>query len=135
MHLAQRAYILILLTAVLAVAGVWSSEAGFVGLWRLPAALLLLGLAFEGFRVRKVTIAAGVETAARAFLGREQPAAFAFRNTSSRNVAVEYAPVMPGGLEPLMHVRRVLAPARGVGRDSFTLVPIRPGLQSLLVFP
>jgi uncharacterized protein (DUF58 family) len=135
MHLAQRAYILILLTAVLAIAGVWSSEPGFVGLWRLPAALLLLGIAFEGFRVRKVTIAAGVETAARAFLGREQPAAFAFRNESSRNVAVEYVPVMPGGFEPLTHVRTVIAPAGGVGRDSFALVPIRLGLQSWLTLP
>lgn len=135
MHLAQRAYILILLTAVLAITGVWSSDPGFTGLWRLPAALLLLGLAFEGFSVRKVTIAAGVETAARAFLGREQPAAFAFLNQSSRDIAVEYAPVMPAGLEPLTHVRRVIAPARGVGRDSFALVPIRLGLQSWLTLP
>ena len=135
MHLAQRAYILILLTAVLGIAGIWSSEPGLAGLWRLPAALLLLGLAFEGSRVREVTIVAGVETAARAFLGREQPAAFAFWNESSRDVAVEYAPVMPEGLEPLPHVRRVIAPARGVGRDSFALVPIRLGLQSWLPLP
>ncbi|MDB6088320.1 MAG: hypothetical protein JWN85_1104 [Gammaproteobacteria bacterium] len=135
MHLAQRAYILLLLTAVLAIGGIWSSEPGFGGLWRLPAALLFSGLAFEGFIVAKITIAAGVETAARAFLGREQPAAFVFRNDYSRAVSVEYAPVVPGGFEPLGDVRRVIAPAHGVGRDSFKLLPIRLGIQSWPTLP
>src|SRR3977135_3681145 len=103
MRLAQRACVLVLLTAVLAIAGIWSSEPGFGGLWQMPAALLLLGLAFEGYIARRTTISAGVETASRAFLGREQPAAFAFRNESSRTVAVEYAPLMPEGIEPLTH--------------------------------
>ena len=135
MHLAQRAYVLILLTAVLVIAGIWSSEPGFLGLWHLPAALLLLGLAFEGHVVRKTTIDAGIETAPRAFLGREQPATFVFRNESSRAVAVEYAPVMPAGFEPLTHVRRAIVPARGVGRDPFMLLPIRLGSQPWLRLP
>jgi uncharacterized protein (DUF58 family) len=135
MHLAQRAYVLILLTAVLAIAGLWSSEPGFGGLWQMPAALLLLGLAFEGYIARRTTISADVETASRAFLGREQPAAFAFRNESSRTVAVEYAPLMPGGIEPLTHVRTLIVPARGVGRDSFTLLPVRLGSQPWLTLP
>ena len=135
MHLAQRAHALILLTAILAVAGVWSSEAAFTGLWRMPAALLLLGLSFESAAMRRTKIAADVETAPRAFLGREQPAAFVFRNASSRAIALEFAPVMPEGLDPLTRLRRVTAPARGVGRDPFTLVPIRLGAQSWLAFP
>jgi len=48
MHLAQRAYVLILLTAVLAIAGVWTSDPGFTDLWRIPAFLLLAGLAEDG---------------------------------------------------------------------------------------
>jgi uncharacterized protein (DUF58 family) len=134
-HLAQRAYALLLLTAVLAVAGIWSGEPAFGGLWRIPAALLLLGLAAESAVVRRIAIVADVETAPRAFLGREQPAAFTFRNDSSRDIAVEYAPVLPEGFDSLTRVRRVIAPAHGVGRDSFTLLPIRLGAQSWQVLP
>ena len=53
MHLAQRAYALLVLTAILAITGLWSSDPAFVGLWRIPAALLLLGLAFESIEVRR----------------------------------------------------------------------------------
>ena len=40
MHFSQRAYLLIMLTTVLAVAGIWSADPGFTDLWRIPAALL-----------------------------------------------------------------------------------------------
>src|SRR6185503_3499525 len=125
MHLTQRAHALILLTAVLAVVGIWSSQPGFTGLWELPAALLLSGLAFESAVLRRTLIVAGVETAPRAFLGREQPAAFTFRNDSARSITVEFAPVLPDGFDPLAHLHCVLAPAHGMVRDSFALLPIR----------
>ena len=47
MHLAQRAYVLVLLTAVMAIAAIWSGEPGVTGLWRIPPGLLLLGLALD----------------------------------------------------------------------------------------
>jgi uncharacterized protein (DUF58 family) len=130
MHLAQRAYALLVLAAILAITGLWSSDPAFVGLWRIPAALLLLGLAFESFEVRLVSLVADIETAPRAFLGREQPAAFVFRNPSARAVSVEFAPALSEGFDPLPRLRRVVAPARGVGRDSFTLLPVRLGVQA-----
>jgi hypothetical protein len=40
-----NACVLILAAAVLAIMGAW--EQSLAGLWRLPAALLLLGLAYE----------------------------------------------------------------------------------------
>lgn len=135
MHLAQRAYALLLLTAALAIAGVWSSEPALVALWRIPAIVVLLGLAYEGFVVRQAVIVADIETASRAFLGREQVAAFTFRNDSSRAFAVEYAPVLPDGFDALKQTRRVVAPARGTGRDPFTLLPVRLGSQSWPALP
>ena len=84
MHLAQRAYALILLTAVLAVTGIWSNQRGFASLWEIPAILLLSGLAFESVVLRRTAIVAGVETASRAVLGRPQRAEFTFQNDSSR---------------------------------------------------
>jgi uncharacterized protein (DUF58 family) len=129
MHLAQRAYALLLLTAVLAIAGIWSSEPAFAALWHIPAVLLLLGLAYESVVVRRAMIVADVETAPRAFLGREQAAAFTFRNDSARSFSVEYAPALPDGFEALTEMRIVVAPARGTGRDAFTLLPVRLGAQ------
>jgi uncharacterized protein (DUF58 family) len=134
-HLAQRAYALILLAAVLAVAGIWSSEPAFAALWEFPAALLLTGLAFESVVLRRTFIVAGIETASRAFLGRGQPAMFTFRNDSSRPITVEFAPVLPEGFDPLTRLRSVIAPPHGVGRDPFTLVPVRLGTQSWHVLP
>jgi len=129
MHLAQRAYGLLVLTAVLAITGLWSSDPAFEGLWRIPAALLLLGFAFESIEVRRAGLVADIETASRAFLGREQPAAFVFRNPSGRAIRVEYAPALPEGFDPLAQLRSVVAPARGVGRDPLTLLPVRLGAQ------
>lgn len=135
MHLTQRAHALILLTAILAVVGIWSSQPGFGALWELPAALLLSGLAFESAVLRRTLIVAGVETAPRAFLGREQPAAFTFRNDSARSITVEFAPMLPDGFDPLAHLHSVVAPAHGMVRDSFALLPMRLGTQSWRVLP
>src|SRR4051794_2143897 len=136
MHFSQRAYLLIMLTTVLAIAGIWSKDPGLADLWRIPAALLLIGLAVEALFIHGASVTAEVETAPRAFLGREQAAAYAFHNESSRPVAVEYAPVTPIGVEPIGNdTRKVLAPAGGVQRDPFTLVAVRMGPQRWPVVP
>src|SRR5689334_8500630 len=101
MHLTQRTYVLLMLTAVLAVMGVWSSDPALGDLWRLPAVLVLIGLAYEGLFIRKTSVSAEVETAPRAFLGRELKAAFTFHNGASRALALVYAPVVPVGVEPV----------------------------------
>lgn len=129
MHLAQRAYVLVLLTAILAIAGIWSAEPGLRDLWRIPGGLLLFGLALEGWFVRRLPLAAQLAVPSRAFLGRPLPAAFEFTNTSARALAVEYAPATPAGIEPLTAVRRVFVPAHGTGRDALTLLPVRLGPQ------
>ncbi len=131
MHLAERAYALVVLTALLIVAGTWSSDPAFAGLWRWPAALLLTGLALEGFIIRRTVIRAEIETAGRALLGREQPAAFAFTNESSRPVTLEYAVAAPAGFEALglEQTRMLTAPRGGTGRDEMSLLPVRLGIQ------
>src|ERR1700756_5279891 len=101
MHFAQRAYVLLVLTAVLAVVGIWCSDPSLGDLWRVPAAVLLIGLSYEGFFVRRASVTAEGETSPRAFLGREQEAAFAFHNHSARAISVLYAPVAPVGVEPV----------------------------------
>jgi len=136
MHFAQRTYVLLMLTAVLAVAGIWSSDPSLSDLWRIPAVLLLTGLAYEGFFIRRAVVTADIETAPRTFLGREQPGAFAFKNESARALSVEYAPVVPPGVESVgTTTREVVAPAGGVERDQFTLLPVRLGPQAWPTMP
>jgi uncharacterized protein (DUF58 family) len=129
MHFSQRAYALLVATALLAIVGLWSDDPGLALLWRWPAALLLVGLTCEGYLIRRVFLSGDVETAARAALGREQNAAFAFRNASPRAVRIEYAPVTPSGFESLSATRFLDVPGRGAARDPFTLVPVRLGVQ------
>ena len=135
MHLAQRSYALILLTVILAITGIWSSEPGFGDLWRVPAVVLLSGLAWESLIIRRIKLLATIATAQRAFLGREQPVSVTLRNDSPRAVDVEYAPVFPDGFEPLAQTRRLTAPAHGAGLDSFTLLPVRLGVQTWRPLP
>ncbi len=136
MHLAQRAYVLLTLTAVLAITGIWSSDPALADLWRVPAVLLLLGLAYEGFLIRKALVTADIEAADRVFLGREQHAAFTFRNDSTRTYTVEYAPVTPPSVESLAaNPRKVVAPAGTVERDPFTLLATRLGTHTWPVVP
>jgi hypothetical protein len=125
MHLARRAYVLVLLTAVLAIAGIWSSEPGLSGLWRIPALLLLLGLAVEGFFLRRPPIAAHLVGAPRAFLGRPLPVTLVFANASARTLELEYAPATPAGLEGPTALRQVRVGARGSAQDALTLLPVR----------
>jgi uncharacterized protein (DUF58 family) len=135
MHLSRRAYLFVLLTALLAVTGIWSSEPALAGWWRLPAALLLLGLAWEGLSLRHRPIAAQLNTAARALLGRAQPATFVFRNDASRALQVEYAPAVPPGFEGPSELRRVRAPARGSVSDAVSLLPVRLGPHAWPALP
>lgn len=130
MHLSGRAYILVALAAVLAIAGVWSSEPTLQGWWRVPALLLLLGLVFEGLFMRREPLEARVMTASRAFLGREQRAVFAFANHSGRELTLQYLPETPAGFEVQQRPRTVRAPARGAAEDPLGLLPVRLGPQS-----
>ncbi len=70
--LTNRAYLL-LATVLLAILGDWSGEARLAGLWRLPAALLLLGLAYEGWYAGRIGLALQVRTPTHWNLGRPRP--------------------------------------------------------------
>jgi uncharacterized protein (DUF58 family) len=130
MHFSARAYLLIVATAILAIAGFWSADPSFAGLWHWPALVLLAGLACEGFIIRRVALVSDVETAARAALGHAQSAAFTFRNESALTVRIEFSPLTPAGFEPLPATRIVSVPAAGTVRDPFTLLPVRLGPKS-----
>jgi uncharacterized protein (DUF58 family) len=128
-HLARRSYLFIVLTAVIAIGGIWSSDRQLALLWRVPAALLLLGLAFEGVAVRRLQPLARIDTPSPAFLGRLQRGAFVFTNRAARSLSLEYAPATPAGFEAPRAVRRVTVPAHAAREDALQLLPVRLGPQ------
>ena len=130
MHLAQRAYVLIVLTAAVAIAGIWSHDPALSRWWHLPAALVLIGVAFEAFRVRRSTIGFDVESPSRGYLGRPLPVTFRVHTDMPRPALIEFAPALPAGFSPLEQTRRILAPPQTDGRDEVTLLPVKLGRQS-----
>ena len=135
MHLARRGYVLVLLTAVLAVVAVWSDDRALARWWQLPAGLLLLGLALESVLAGRGPPAARLSIAPRAYLGRALEAAFTFANPTRRPLSLEYVPMMPAGFAPREEVRRVMSPALGNIADPITLLPVRLGPQSWPALP
>ncbi|MBV8403754.1 MAG: DUF58 domain-containing protein [Gammaproteobacteria bacterium] len=129
MHLAWRSYVVVMLTAVIAIAGIWSSDPTLARLWHVPAALLLLGLAVEGLAVRHLQPSARIDTATPAFLGRTQAAAVVLENRSRRRLTLEYAPATPAGFEAARAVRRLQLPAGAPQEDPLSLLPVRLGPQ------
>jgi uncharacterized protein (DUF58 family) len=128
-HLARRSYVLVMLAAVIAIAGIWSSDRHLARLWRVPAGVLLLGLAVDGFLARRLKPLARVDTPTPAFLGRPQRGAFVFTNAAGRPLALEYAPATPAGLAGPAGVRRITVPPRTTLEDSLPLLPVRLGPQ------
>jgi len=129
-HLAERGYALAVLTAILIIAGTWASDRAFASLWYWPAALLLVGLAIEGWIARRAKIRAEIEMPPQALLGREQEGAYAVRNDSNRPVTLQYATAVPAGIELDEQTRVIAAPRGGTGRDVFGFLPIRLGAQT-----
>jgi uncharacterized protein (DUF58 family) len=129
MHLAHRTYVLLALTAVLAIAGMWAGEPGLTGLWRWPLALTCAGIALESAWVRRLKVRADLAGAAHAYLGRPQAVEFVFRQSGTRSLQVQYVPVVPAGFTGPGGTRRVTVPAAGAARDALTLLAVRLGPQ------
>jgi uncharacterized protein (DUF58 family) len=129
LHLARRSYLLVMLTAVIAIAGIWSSDRSLARLWHVPAALLLLGLAAEGLVVRRLKPVTRLDTATPAFLGRPQRGAFVFSNAARRPLVLEYAPATPAGFEAAQEVRQLMLPPHSACTDALPLLPVRLGPQ------
>jgi uncharacterized protein (DUF58 family) len=99
MSLRHNALLLALLTAAIAVAGDWSAEPALAGLWRLPAVLLLAGLAYESWLVARNALTLEIEPPERFFLGRSSVVRFIFRHTMRRDLHIELAPSAPDSFE------------------------------------
>ena len=88
-----NACVLILAAAVLAIMGDW--EQSLAGLWRLPAALLFIGLAYESWIVSKGHLAVELQAPGNLYLGRAAAIRFMCSHSLRRTLTVEIAPSAP----------------------------------------
>jgi uncharacterized protein (DUF58 family) len=88
-----NACVLIIAAAVLAIIGDW--EQSLAGLWRLPATLLLLGLAYESWIVSKGHLAVELQAPENLYLGRAAAIRFICSHSLKRILAIEIAPSAP----------------------------------------
>ena len=89
MSLRQNALILILLTGLFGIVGTWSAPAELGRLWALPAALLLLGLAYEAAMVGRFVVKLELQTPEYWPLARSQPMQFIFRQHSRPRLSIQ----------------------------------------------
>ena len=92
-----NACVLILAAAVLAIMGNW--EQSFAGLWRLPAILLLLGLAYESWIVSKSHVVVELQAPENLYLGRAAAIRFTCWHALKRTLAIEIAPGAPDSFD------------------------------------
>jgi len=111
MHLRLNGMAFAVLTALIAILGAWSGDPQLAGVWRLPLALLLLGLAYEGWLVTRLQPSLSVSAAERGILGRAMPLQLLLRQEWRRSATLELAPSAPAAVEIDSSIRTVLVPA------------------------
>jgi uncharacterized protein (DUF58 family) len=87
--LRQNALILILLTGLFGIVGTWSEPTEMGHLWALPAALLLLGLAYEAALASRCVVELELQTPDFWPLARPQLVRFIFRQHSRPRLALQ----------------------------------------------
>jgi uncharacterized protein (DUF58 family) len=128
MALRQNALLLLLLTGVVAIAGDWSGAFELARLWYLPAALLLLGLAYEGWTAMRAAPALQVIAPPRWFLGRATAVEISIKHRLARTLIFELA---PGGAPEISldrAVRTMSAEADSVAATSTVATARRLGV-------
>jgi uncharacterized protein (DUF58 family) len=90
-----RTFVLVALIVALAIVGQWSTDTTLRGLWRVPAAFLLLAIAAEAAWLRVLRFELRVRTAPRVYLGRPLPAYVALVNASRGALAAQVGLAIP----------------------------------------
>jgi uncharacterized protein (DUF58 family) len=97
--LRRNAFFLVVLTVAVAVAGDWSRNPSLVGLWRAPALVLLLGLAYESWIGTRSGLSFELEVPEQFFLGRGVAIQFVCRHALQRSLRIEVAPAAADTVE------------------------------------
>lgn len=128
MSLRQNALALAVLIVLMAIIGDWSGDPSLARLWYLPLALLLLGLAYEGWVVMRTGLGASISTVAtRAILGRPAALQVTFTHRLIRTLTLEVALVPPPAVEVDGRVQTIAVPANAGTSLPVIVTPRRLG--------
>jgi uncharacterized protein (DUF58 family) len=127
MHLRLNALVFVVLTALVAILGAWSGQAQLESSWLLPFALLLLGLAYEGWVVARVRPSLAIEAPVQGILGRPMPLQLTVRQQLNRSTDIELAPAAPEAIEIDSSIRLVVVPEGGPVAVELHATPRRLG--------
>lgn len=128
MSLRRNALWLVLLTVAIAVSGDWSRHLALHGVWALPAALLLLGLAYESRYVSRCGMRLEVHAPAQLYLGRSTLLALQFTHRlEHRPLRFEFAVTAPEFVEIATDVMQLTVEPKGGARLERSAVAGRLG--------
>ena len=127
MSLRQNALLLCVLTVLVAILGAWSGDAALAGAWRLPLALLLLGLAYERWMTARADLSLSIGADQRGVLGRATALRLALKHKLARGTAVEIAPDAPAVVEVKSTVQLLIVPAGIEAETHLRAIPRRLG--------
>ena len=131
MSLRQNALALVVLTVLMAIIGDWSGDPHLARLWYLSLAVLLLGLAYEGWLMLRTGLGVSISTAKpRWILGRPGAVQMTFSHRLARTLTLEIAPDSPAAVEIDREVRMLVVPAGTGASLSLTATPRRLGNQA-----
>lgn len=116
------------LTALIAIVGAWA-DPSIAMLWRLPAALLLAGLAYESLMVARAGLSLEIDAPAFWYLGRASTATFRFRHERRRRLRIEWAPAAPSEFSFEGMVRTATIPAGGAWSAPLAAAPRSLGVK------
>jgi uncharacterized protein (DUF58 family) len=130
MGLRQNALLLAAVTALIAIMADWSGAPELRRLWCLPAAILLLGLAYELWFVQRTDVSLRIVGAERGVLGRGSALSWTFTHGRSRNLALEVAPSAPPPFEYTADIQALTVPAGAARTLELTVTPRQLGTHS-----
>ena len=129
MSLRQNALLVVALTALLAIVGSWSDSEGLSRAWCLPAALLLLALAYDRQLARRAAATLRIEAPPRWLLARPTAVTLEVSLQGTRTLVLELAPDAPVGVECNRAVRLLTVTPGVPARLALRTVPRRLGAQ------
>jgi len=130
MSLRQNALALAVLTVLMAIVGDWSGDADLARLWYLALAVLLLGLAYEGWLMMRTGLGVAISASKpRSILGRPATLQMTFTHRLARALTLEIAAESPATVDIDGEVRTLVVPAGAGASLSLTAIPRRLGSQ------
>jgi uncharacterized protein (DUF58 family) len=131
MSLRQNALALIVLTVLMAIIGDWSGDPDLARLWYFALAVLLLGLAYEGWVMLRTSLGVSLSSPKpRWILGRPATLHMTFTHRLMRALTIEVAAEPPPAVEIDGTVRTLVVPEGPGASLSLAATPRRLGNQN-----